>query len=231
MRTEPPSRLRTSVAWVAIPLAGALWHLHNLRGTWWFFDEWSVIERVSHRAFFEGVTTGFNGHLWMPTYVLYRAQVSQFGIERHAFVMAAYVLVLVALDLAIAAVLRASSVPLLVALPMAALVTYLGVAGQNLLFVVQASSMLAMALCAAATALVLRRPPTRTTLTIVGVVLLCAVGADSGYALSGIVLASIVAVLTWSWRRAWPALVPSDRHNHSRANASCPLETFRFDQR
>ena len=192
------------IPWLVVPALGAAWHAHNLRGTWWFFDDWSVFDRVVHVPALQGMAAGFNGHLWVLQYLVYRFQVTQLGIGSHAFVAGVYVLVLLGLQLATAAVLRAGRVPTLVSLLVAALATYLGVGAQNMLFAVQLAPMLAMALCVGAAALVLRRSPTRRTMLVVGLALLVSLGADSGYALSGVVLASVVVVRTWRGR---PSLV------------------------
>ena len=200
-RTLRPGQV---LPWVVVPALGAAWHAHNLRGTWWFFDDWSVFDRVVHVPALQGMAAGFNGHLWVLQYLVYRFQVTQLGIGSHAFVAGVYVLVLLGLQLATAAVLRAGRVPSLVSLLVAALATYLGVGAQNMLFAVQLAPMLAMGLCVGAAALVLRRSPTRRTMLVVGLALLVSLGADSGYALSGVVLAAVVVVRTWPGR---PSLV------------------------
>jgi hypothetical protein len=195
---------RESIAWVVIPALGSWWHAHNLRDTWWFFDDWSLIERVLNVPLAEGLTTGFNGHFWMIGYLMYRVQVFAIGLESHTFIAAMCVACGLVLLVAIAAALRGGGVSTVVSLLIAAHVAYLGPGAQNMLFAVQAASMLTVGLCIGAGAVALTRPPNPTTMLLVGGALVVAVAGDSGHALSGILFASIVVLRSW---RGKPRLV------------------------
>lgn len=202
------TRSARTAAWVVIPLLGAWWHAHNLRGTWWFFDDWSVIDRVLRVPLRDGLLGGFNGHFWVVEFLVYRVQVHTVGIDSHRFVALCYVAVLAALVVALAAVLRAGGTPTLVSLGTAVVVTYLGVGAQNMLFAVQVAPMLAIAVCLAATAVALRFAPGRLAVAVVGGALLLSVGCDSGYALTGILLATVAVWRSWPGR-ARLAVVPA----------------------
>ena len=65
--------------WIVVPVSGALWATRQLRHSYFFYDEWSIIGRVLHMPAGAGTMASFNGHLWMLQYWLYRAQVSWFG--------------------------------------------------------------------------------------------------------------------------------------------------------
>ncbi len=191
-------------AWIIIPLAGTLWAASGLRGLWFFYDEWSMIDRVMHTDAATGMLMSFNGHLWMFQYLVYGAQVSWFGIGHHWFIDAVLLLSLLSLQLAIATLLRITSVPVVTALVAAGLLTYLGVAAQNMLFGVELSPDLAIALCVWAAAVAIRFRPGWFSCAAVGTLLLAAVGVDSGAALAMAAFGAIVTVLTW---RNWSALV------------------------
>lgn len=193
-------KLVRSAAWVLIPCLGAVWAVVGLRHTWFFYDEWSMIHRVTHLSAADGAFASFNGHLWVLQYFIYWSQVSWFGVDSHQFVAMSFVASLVLMHLAIAAVLRAAEVPLSVSLLGAGLVTYLGVASQNTLFAVQLSPTLTTALCFGSAAVALARPPTPWSMTTIGAWLLMAVGVDSGMALPGIVFATIVIAGVWRSR-------------------------------
>ena len=192
--------------WIVLPAAGSLWAALALRRSYFFYDEWSMIDRVMHLSAGEGTFASFNGHLWMLQYWLYRTQVSWFGVDDHIFVSVVFVVSLLALHLAITWVLRAAGTPLVTSLLVGGLLTYLGVASQNFIFAVQTSSTLAMAVCLAAAAIVLTRPPSIPSATAAAILLVLAVGLDSGMALTGLVFATVVVVRTWRSRWALVAL-------------------------
>lgn len=197
--------LRT-LGWILVPSAGAAWSALGLRRSWFFYDEWSMIDRVMHTSVADGIAASFNDHLLMLTYVQYRLQVSHFGIGSHVFACAALVVSLLLMHLAITALLRACSVPLGVSLLAAGLVTYLGVGSQNSMFAFQTPINLVVAMCSAAVALAVARPPTLRTTTAIAVLLLAAVGTDSGQALPWVVYAAVVMGQIWRNRYALSAV-------------------------
>lgn len=193
-----------------IPAAGFVWSSVGLRRSWFFYDEWAMIDRVMHTNVLDGLSASFNGHLWMISFLVYRVQVSWFGVGSHAFVGGVLIGSLVAMHVALTALLRACSVPLLVSLLSASLVTYFGVGSQNSIFAFQAPINLAIALSAVSATLVLTRPPSGWNALIVAVLLLLSVGADSGTALPWVCFAAVVLAQAWRNRYAWcaaPALL------------------------
>ena len=184
-------------AWIAIPGLGGLWAAYGLRHTYFFYDEWSMIDRVVRLRFWAGTTSSFNGHLWMLQYWLYRAQVTWFGVDDNTFIRGVFICALIVLHVAIAAVLRGSGIPTITSLLLAGLLTYLGVASQNFLFAVQVSPTLSLALGVAATAIVLTRRSSLTTCIVVGTLTLGSVGVDSATAIIGVTIAAVAAVISW----------------------------------
>jgi len=208
---RPDARLIVVV--VAVLAAGALWAALHLRGSYFLYDEWSMIERVSHRSVWSGMTASFNGHLWMAQYWVYRVQVSAFGVDSHAFVCGVFVVSLVLLHAAVAAVLRAARLRVLDVVLLGGLLTYLGASSQNMLFAVQVSPTLSAAAGFGAVALTLGGPsslrePSWRRAAAVGTLLLACVAVDSGVALGLVVCCAIVAGGLWRSLRV-AALAPA----------------------
>jgi hypothetical protein len=207
-------------AWLVV-LAGAGWAGWHLRGSYFFYDEWSMIDRVLHTRSVDGMMASFNGHLWMLQYWIYRAQVFGFGVTDHLFVCTVFVCALVALHVSLATLLRASGLSRTSSALLGGLLTYLGVASQNFIFAIQMSPALSLAAGIAAAALALTgfdaaghaarqpgrhaidgrgagalRPSTRRIWS-VGLLMLLSVGLDSGTALMAVTLAGCVTLLAW----------------------------------
>lgn len=184
-------------------LAGAVWAALGLRGMWFFYDEWGMVQRVMTRSMWGSMTTTFNGHLWMLQDPIYRTQIDWFGLDRHLFVSAAFVVSLVLLHGALAALFRACTLPLPVSLSLAGLLTYLGPAAQNTIFAVQVSPTLALAMVMGAAWIV--RSGGQSTARALGlaVVLIAAICTDSGVALSGVSLVTVLVIGQW---RGWARL-------------------------
>jgi len=199
---------RVVVAWFALPLFGAVWAIRRLRHSYFFYDEWSMIDRVVHLPLWTGMTASFNGHLWLFQDLFYRIQVSWFGVNNHVFVSAVFVLSLVALHIAMAAVLERAGVPPVMSLCTGGLLTYLGAASQNFIFAIQASPCLALATGLAAAALALARPPTIARSIVAAAMMVLSVAFDSGIALTTITFATAVLALSWRGRYAL-AVLPS----------------------
>ena len=187
--------------WCVVPALGAAWSGWHLRRSWFYYDEWSMIERVQSMSGGDGTMASFNGHLWMGQYWLYRVQVSIFGIDRHTFICVMFVISLVLLHLALAALLRAAGLPRPSALLLAGVLTYLGAASQNFLFAVQVSPTLSLAAAVFAAAIVLSGRRSLPWSVAVSLLLVASVGLDSGTALGAVVLGALTVLLVWrSWR-------------------------------
>ncbi|MEQ1700388.1 MAG: hypothetical protein ABMA25_09770 [Ilumatobacteraceae bacterium] len=192
--------------WCVLPAWGAAWSSWHLRRSWFYYDEWSMIERVQSMSGGDGMMASFNGHLWMGQYWLYRVQVSIFGLDTHTFICVMFVTSLVLLHLALAALLRAAGLPRPSALLLGGVLTYLGAASQNFLFAVQVSPTLSLAAAVAAAAIVVSGRRSVPWACVISLLLLAAVGLDSGTALGGVVLGAGVLLLRWrSWRAVWVA--------------------------
>jgi hypothetical protein len=192
-----PWPLARAWPWVAVPAAGALWAARYLRHSYFFYDEWSMIDRSVHLSAGPGLMSPFNGHLLMLQYLLYRAQVSWFGLDDHVFICVVFLCALVAFHASLAALFRASGLSRISSLLLGGLLTYLGAASQNFIFAIQTSPLLSPAACFAASALALARPPSPGRSLLVGALMLASVGLDSGMALLGLSFAVVVVALAW----------------------------------
>jgi hypothetical protein len=193
---------------LAAALLGMVWAGRRLRHTYFYFDEWSMIGRVTQLGPVEGATASFNGHLWLFQDGIFRLQALVFGLDSNAFLVAVFVLSLVALHLALAALVARIGVPLVPALMLGGLLTYLGPAAQNFVFAVQVSPTFATAAALGATAIVLGRHPTQRHCAIVSTLLLLSVLFDSGVGLLALALGGGSVVGLWP-RRRWWVLAPS----------------------
>jgi hypothetical protein len=194
--------------WVSLPAAGALWAAWHLRNSYFFYDEWSMVERALHMPPGLGMMANLNGHLLMLQYLLYWAQVAWFGLGSHTFICVAFVCALVAFHLSVAALFKVAGLPSVASVLLGGVLTYLGAASQNFIYAIQTSPMLSPTACFAASALALARPASRRRSVVAGALLLVSVGLDSGMALVGLPFAIVVVGLSWR-RSALPAVLPA----------------------
>lgn len=166
---------------------------------YYFYDEWSMIYIGSHFKALDGMTTSFNGHLWMMEYWIYRIQVSVFGLDSRFFISACFVVAIVALHLSIAAVLRACDLPRQLSLMIGGLLAYLGCASQNFIFTVQVSLVLSMAAGLFGAAIVLRNLPSTRAIVGTGLCLLASSVLASGVAIGVVAFAGVIAAIRWRW--------------------------------
>jgi hypothetical protein len=195
--TRPSSRAPTArVSWI-VPAAGAAWAAWTLRHSYFFYDEWDMVERALRQPAWDGMLASFNGHLWMLQYWIYRLQVRAFGVDDHVFVSAVFVLALVALHASVAWLLRVSGLSATSATLLGGLLTYLGAASQNFAFAIQLSPALSLAAAVSATAIVVGGHPSPRRVGTVAALLLAAVAIDSGTALGGLTLAAVATIGAW----------------------------------
>jgi hypothetical protein len=207
MRTEEPSgAVRAPARWfertvTAIGALAVLFVVTRYHHTYFFYDEWGMIDRVTSGSnHLDLAFRSFNGHLWVFPYLTYLAQVRWFGLATNWPVFTLFCVSLVALYLAIVAVLHALRVPLPIAAAAAAVVTYFGPGSQDMVFEVQLSWNFAAAFGLLAAVIVLRARPSWVPASAAAVSLVIAAGWDSVGATLLLVLVAIVAVRMW--RRA-----------------------------
>ncbi len=196
------------VKWALALAGGALWALHRLVHTSLFYDEWTLVGQTLHRRPWGAAVASFNGHLWLFQDLLYRAQVHWFGVDQHWLVVGAFVVVLMALHVAVTRLALAAGLPLGVALVVGLVVTYLGRGAQDHVFAVQVSPMAAVALSVWACRSVVVEEPTRRATALVGVGALLAVVTESGAGGIGLVMVAVLVVALWG-RRHLVVLVPA----------------------
>lgn len=186
-----------ALAWL-VPMAGVGWAAWNLRGGYFFYDDWAMIDRVLHTTPVEGMTTGYNGHLWMLQDWIYRIQVFWFGVDDNTFIRGVFLCSLLLLHLSLATLLRTSGLSRASSMMLGGLLTYLGAGAENFMWPVQSSATLSVAAGVAAAAVALRRPePAPAHIVAVGLLSLLSVGLDSAMALMAVTLASVVTLLAW----------------------------------
>jgi hypothetical protein len=181
-----------------VPLLGVCWAAWNLRGGYFFYDDWAMIDRVLHTTPVEGMTTGYNGHLWILQDWVYRIQVFWFGVDDNTFIRGVFLCALLVLHLSLASLLRASGLSRASSTMLGGLLTYLGAGAENFMWPVQLSATLSVAAGVAAAAIALRRmPPATAHIAAVGVLSLLSVGLDSAIAFMSVTLAAVVTLLAW----------------------------------
>lgn len=201
-------RWREVLVVVTALLVGVLWVGRRLRRTYFYFDEWSMIGRVTELAPLEGATTSFNGHLWFFQDVIFRFQAKVFGLDSNLFIVILFLVALATLHLSIGMLAVRVGVPLVPAMMLAGLLTYLGPATQNFIFAIQVSPVFATAAAMGCAALVLGKRDTTTRTVLAAALLLLAVLFDSAVGLLALTLGGALLVQVWP-RRRWWALVPS----------------------
>lgn len=202
------SRRRELASWFGVPAVGALWAAYRLRRTYFFYDEWSMIDRVMHLPTWTGMTRSFNGHLWVFQGLLYRIQVAWFGVDSHLFVCVIFLLSLIALHVTVAMVFKGGGVPWFMSLVAAGLLTYLGAASQNFVFAVQTSPNLALAVGLSAAVVAVTRQPTTVGFALAGTMMVLSVAFDSAAALTSISFSAVVLLIAWRGRYSL-AVLPS----------------------
>jgi hypothetical protein len=204
-----PAKIARFVAWFAFPIVGMLWVATKYNNYWYHLDEWSMIGRTTGskdslaRAF-----DGYQGHLEVGSYVVYRLQRIWWGLEGHQLVYLAFCTSLAALQLSVAAVLRRLGLPTLIALLAATVVTFFGPGAQNMAYEFQFSINFALALCFAAGYAALREARTVGAALAIAGLLVLAVGADSALAALGAVYVASLVVFLWPGRLQVLALGP-----------------------
>lgn len=194
-------------AWVGFPLAGMIWVGSWYRSNYPYYDEWSTIAKTLQP--WTVVFDGHQGHLEIPSYVLYRLQRYVFGFEGHQIVYGAFLLSLAAMQVSIAAVLRRLGLPTLVALLAATVATFSGPGAQGMTWEFMLGINFALALTFVATFVALSGRKDIRAAAVIAFLLLVAFTADSGVASFGAVLVGLVVVFLWPWRLAALALIPA----------------------
>jgi hypothetical protein len=203
------ARILERCAWVAFPVAGMLWVASRYSERWYHGDEWLMIDRtLNSSGWWSGAFADTHGHLMVGNYLGYYIQRVWLGVEGHQLVALSLCLSLGALQLSIAALLRRLSLPVLVALLAATVVTYFGPGAQDMAWEFQANVNFAFALSFAAAFLALREVKTARYALGIAALLVAAVGTDSGIAVLGAAYVGVLVVVLWPHRLAALALVP-----------------------
>ena len=192
--------------WLVVPLLGVLWAWRRLRHTYFFYDEWSLIQQTVSSSPGSAASSSFNGHLWAIADLVYRGQV-HLGLDGRGLVLAVFVLSLVVLHVVLAAVLRRGGVPVPVALVGAGMLVYMGRASQNFIFAIQFSPTLAVAAGLAVGVIVVGKDATPRRLAAAAALPLVGIAVDSGAGAISFAFATVAVVCSWP-RRTWWVVAP-----------------------
>jgi hypothetical protein len=204
-----PVNIARRCAWIAFPLAGAVWIVTRYDQMWFFLDEWGLISRTVDSSGYHEMFAGYGGHLYALPYWVFYAQVHWVGLESHWLVFMVFCVSLVALQISVAAVLVRLGLPSMVALIAATVVTYFGPGSTMMTAEVYFGANLALALCFAAAFVALRDNIGRGEAIATAALLITAFGMDSGLASCGAVFAGTLVILLWPRRLAAVALGPT----------------------
>lgn len=205
---------RQALTWIAVAktvgalVLGVVWAGRRVRHTYFYFDEWSMIGRVAQLGPLEGATASFNGHLWLFQDLIFRTQALVFGLNSNSFLVAVFLAALVSLHFSLTFLAVRAGAPLLVALALGGLLTYLGPAAQNFVFAIQVSPTFATASAIGATAIALGGTNGMQRCIAVAALLLVATLFDSGVGLLALLLGGGTVVGLWP-RRQWWVMAPA----------------------
>jgi hypothetical protein len=201
------SRLRTATQ-VGFLLVPVLWIATRYSSTYYFYDEWSLLAKVSSPLTLRSAMVNLNGHLWLFPGLLYRAQVSWLGVNNHALVWSAFCFSLLLLAVAVRWLLIELAVPSWASTAAAVVIAFFGVAAQNITFEVQVASNTSYALGLLSAAVALRWRTYRGA-AVCSLLLLVATGFDSAGALLSLAFVGPLTAVTWrDWRKSSLLLVP-----------------------
>jgi hypothetical protein len=190
--------------WVGVPLLGVVWVVSRYRSTWWFLDEWLVLD--PDRSGWDALFAGHNGQLMVLNRVTYLLQWQWFGLDGRQAVVAGYAAGLVALHVSVAILLRRLLVPSVLAVLGGGLITYFGAGAENAVLAFNQGHNLALALtCLAATVALGDEHTTRRAMAVAGLLLAAFLCASSTAAM-GSVLVAVVVLLSWP-RRLWAVVL------------------------
>ncbi len=203
-------RHASTVAIFAVPLLAVLIVATRYNRTSYFYDEWSMLQRVltTRSNVINGATLGYNGHLYVVCYFVYKAQLA-LGLSNHALIWIVFCASLVALTVATTLVLRAGEVPLLPALAAAVVITYFGPGAQLMTFEFQFTMNAALACSLLAGFCLLTAKHRRRSSLYIAALLLLAVVLDSATAFAGGLFIAMLMLLRQRDRWAIIALAPS----------------------
>lgn len=218
-RPSLPVSLTTGNKWqwgrriiiVLLPVLGILLVAPRYNKNWYFYDEWSMIERVlsTTHNLLHGAVEPYNGHLYIICYFTYKAQLA-LGLTGHTFLWVLFCSSLLLLDISLALLLYAAGVPALIASVAGIVMTYFGPGAQLMTFEFQFTMDAAIALPLLAAYFVLRYDDRRLRGgTLIAATLLLSVIFDSATASAGLLFVAILLLLMWRDRWALVAISPS----------------------
>ena len=191
-----------------IPIGAVALVVPRYRHSSYFYDEWSMLDRVASTHVLHGALEPFNGHLYLVPFLTYRAQLA-LGLDGHALVWTVFCTALLACNVAVALALWAARVPPLAAVVAGAAITYFGPGAQLMTLEFQFGMIGAIALSFLTAFIVLRSRPAVRPAVAIAVVLLLATAFDSGSATGGALFAGVLLALRWRDRWMFLALGPA----------------------
>src|SRR5262245_8592131 len=196
-----------TLLWVLIPLAGVVWTISHYGSTWFYFDEWLMLDRATRG--WGGIFDDHNGHLLTGNFLLYKAQAEWFGLSSPALVFAGLCASLVALQVSVSLVLHRLGVPVLLALLAGGYITYFGPGGETSVYQFNQAHNFALAASFLAGFVALGERRDRSRALVVGALLVVAVLSSSALGALGVVYAAVILTLRWPRRLTLVALAPT----------------------
>ena len=138
-----------------VPLGAVCLVATRYRRSWYFYDEWSMLQRLVAQGSIRGTFEVFNGHLYAFPSLAYRAQLA-LGLDGHALVWVVFCATLVACNISIARFLWVAGVPAIAATVAGTAVTYFGPGAQLMTLEFQFGTVGAIALSFVAACVALR---------------------------------------------------------------------------
>lgn len=195
---------------IAVPLLALALVAGRYNRNWYFYDEWSMINRVlvTRHDVLQGATLLYNGHFYVICYLVYKAQLA-LGLGNHVLVWSLFCASLLAVNVAVAMILWVGGVPPLASILAGAAIAYFGPGAQLMTFEFQFTMDAAIALPLLAGYFVLRDQNRLLSSVLVAASLLLSIAFDSATAFAGLIFTTIIIVLRWRNRWMVVALGPS----------------------
>jgi hypothetical protein len=191
-----------------VPLGALALVVPRYRHSSYFYDEWSMLDRIVSVHLVHGAFEPFNGHLYLVPFLTYRAQL-ELGLHGHALVWTVFCITLLACNVSVALALWAARVPPLAAVVAGAAITYFGPGAQLMTLEFQFGMIGAIALSFLAAFIVLRSRPALAPALTIAAVLVVAAAFDSGSATGGVLFVAALLALRWRGRWTFVAVAPA----------------------
>lgn len=193
--------------WIAVPLAGLLWTVGRASRVWYSLDVWLMLDQTFDG--FDGLLSGHNGQLLALDFLVYRIQMSVFGLESTVVVTAVFCASLVALHVSIALLAHRIGTSVVLALAIGGAITYIGPGVENAVNPFSLGHNTGLALCFFAGWAALGHPQSASRARTISLLLVVAVLTSSSLGGIGVLFVGVITVMCWPVRSAALMLAPA----------------------